>query len=86
MGAEPKVISYRSPWQNGVAEQWILSVRTELLKEYVAYYNYDRCHLSLDRNTPMGRNAQKKPSESAQVISLSKLGGLQHKYEWQKVA
>ena len=72
MGSEPTVISYRAPWQNGVAERWILSVRTELLNhviifneehlrrllmEYVEYYNHDRCHLSLDRNTPVGRNA-----------------------------
>lgn len=101
IGAVPKVISYRAPWPNGVAERWILSVRTELLKhviilseehlrrllkEYVDYYNHDRCHLSLDRNTPMGRNVHKKPSESSKVISLPKLGGLQHKYVWRKAA
>ncbi|MCP4752000.1 MAG: hypothetical protein GY866_13985 [Proteobacteria bacterium] len=26
-----------------------------LLKEYVAYYTLDRCHLSLDRDSPSGR-------------------------------
>ncbi len=101
LGVKPKIISYRSPWQNGVAERWILSVRTELLNhvivfseehlrrllaEYVEYYNHDRCHLSLDRNTPRGRNVQQKPSESAHVISLPKLGGLHHKYKWRKAA
>ena len=101
MGARPKIISYQSPWQNGVAERWILSVRTELLnhviifseehlrrllKEYVDYYNHDRCHLSLDRNSPMGRKVQWRPSESSKVLSLPKLGGLQHKYVWRKAA
>lgn len=31
MGVEPMVISYRAPWQNGVSERCIFSVRTELL-------------------------------------------------------
>jgi hypothetical protein len=57
-----------------------------LLNEYVAHYNHDCCHLSLDRNTPMGRKVQAKPSESAQVISLPRLGGLHHKYDWRKAA
>ena len=97
IGIQPKLISYQAPWQNGVAERWILSARYEmlnhvmvlnqghlrrLLKEYVKYYNNDRCHLTLDRNTPKGRVLQLKPSGAAKVISLSRLGGLQHKYEW----
>jgi transposase InsO family protein len=101
MGSKPKIISYHAPWQNGIAERWVLSARTELLnhviifseehlrrllQEYVAYYNHDRCHLSLDRNTPMGRHVVKKPSESSKVVSLPRLGGLHHKYEWRKAA
>ncbi|MEE8416380.1 MAG: integrase core domain-containing protein [Desulfobacterales bacterium] len=101
MGTEPKVISYRSPWQNGVAERWILSVRTELLnhviifsedhlrrllKKYVTYYNHDRCHLTLDRNTPLGRKVQSKPPESSNLISIPRVGGLHHKYVWRKAA
>ena len=50
--------AWRSPWQNGVAERWVSSVRAELLNhvvvfneahlrrllaDYVAYYNRDRC-------------------------------------------
>ena len=98
---EPKVISYKAPWQNGIAERWILSARMDLLnhmiilseehlrqvlKKYINYYNNDRCHLSLDRNTPKGREVQYKPSASAKVIFIPRLSGLQHKYEWQKAA
>ncbi len=98
---KPKVTSYRSPWQNGVAERYILSARDELLhhvvifteeqlwhqmKEYIEYYNSDRCHLSVGRDSPNGREAQMKPSESAKVVSLPRLGGLHHKYEWRDAA
>lgn len=101
MDIEPKVISYKAPWQNGVAERWILSARVDLinhiivlseehlrqlLKKYINYYNNDRCHLSLARNTPKGRSVQHKPSASSKIIPIPGLGGLQHKYEWQKAA
>ena len=63
MHIEPKVTSYKAPWQNGIAERWILSARDDLLnhmivlsqehlrrilREYVTYYNNDRCHLTLN--------------------------------------
>lgn len=71
-GIQPKRISRRSPWQNGVAERWVGSVRRELLdhvvvfgrrhlhellSEYVDYYHDDRPHLSLDKETPSGRDS-----------------------------
>ena len=55
-GTQPVRISYRCPWQNGVAERWIGSCRQEmldhvivfgeehlrsLLRDYVAYHNED---------------------------------------------
>ena len=101
LGIKPKVTSYKSPWQNGIAERWILSARCDvlnrvivlneghlyrLLKEYADYYNNDRCHLSLARDSPSGRTAQVKPSKDNRVISLPRLGGLQHRYEWSKAA
>ncbi|MGA1840950.1 MAG: integrase core domain-containing protein [bacterium] len=101
MNIKPKLISYQSPWQNGVAERWIPSAIDDLLnhiivfseehlrrtlREYVKYYNNDRCHLTLNRNTPRGRAVQQKPSEAAKVIPVPRLGGLHHKYEWQKAA
>ena len=98
---KPKVTSYKSPWQNGIAERFILSARTDLLnqvivfnedhlrrlmREYVDYYNKDRCLLSLERDSPLGREPQKKTSKSAKVISIPKIGGIQHRYEWKEVA
>ena len=99
MSIEPKLISYQASWQNGVAERWILSARNDMLnhililneehlrrtlREYVKYYNNDRCHLTLDRNTPKGRAILHKPSETAKMIPIPRLGGLYHKYGWQE--
>ena len=35
LGLRPTRTAYRSPWQNGVAERWIGSVRRELLDQVV---------------------------------------------------
>ena len=35
MDIEPKVISYKAPWQNGIAERWILSARMDLLNHMI---------------------------------------------------
>ena len=101
MAIKPKQTAYRSPWQNGVCERWILSVRSEclnhviifnarhlrrLLKEYVEYYNADRCHLALNKDSPVGRTVQVKPAGSAKVVAIPKVGGLQHKYVWRNAA
>ncbi len=89
--------AWRSPWQNGVAERWISSVRAELLThvvvlnedhlrrllaEYVAYYNRDRCHLALDKDAPEPREVQRRPTASAKVVALPRVGGIHHRYEW----
>ena len=59
MGVKLVRTAFRSPWQNGVAERWVLSVRQDLLnhvivigerhlgrllRDYVRYYHEDRCH------------------------------------------
>ena len=76
LGIEPKRTSFRSPWQNGVAERWIGNCRREvldhvivlnerhmrrLMKEYVGYYHDDRTHLALSKGTPTGRESEKNP-------------------------
>jgi putative transposase len=95
MGSQPIRTAFRSPWQNGIAERWVGSVRRDLLdhvivlnrkhlrrllKEYVRYYHEDRTHLGLGKDTPGGRVAASMPSSGHKVISLPRLGGLHHRY------
>jgi transposase InsO family protein len=100
-GIEPIVTSYRSPWQNGIAERFVKSIRDELLnhvivfseahlkrmmKEYVTFYNKDRCHQACDRDSPEGRAISRKSGKNSKLIALPKLGGLQHVYKWEDAA
>ena len=70
MGLQPVRTAFRSPWQNGVAERWVGSVRRDLLdhvivldrrhlgrllNEYIRYYHEDRTHLGLGKDCPDGR-------------------------------
>jgi transposase InsO family protein len=92
-GTEPVRTSFRSPWQNGIAERWVGSVRRDLLdhvivlnrrhlrrllKEYVHYYHEDRTHLGLGKDTPAGRVTA--PPSANKIISMPRLGGLHHRY------
>jgi transposase InsO family protein len=94
-GSQPLRTAFRSPWQNGVAERWVGSVRRDLLdhvillnerhlrrllNEYIRYYHADRTHLGLGKDTPVGRIAESTPASQNQVISLPRLGGLHHRY------
>ena len=86
-------IAPRSPWQNGFAERWVGTARREIidhvialgehhlrriLREYVAYYNADRPHMSLDGDAPMRRDVQ--PPSTGRVVAIPRLGGLHHRY------
>jgi putative transposase len=92
---EPARTAFRSPWQNGVAERWVGSLRRELLdhvivlnqrhlrsllKNYILYYHEDRTHLGLGKDTPGGRVAALAPPRESKIISLPRLGGLHHRY------
>jgi putative transposase len=94
-GTKPTRTAFRSPWQNGVAERWIGSVRRDLLdhvivlnqthlkrllKEYVCYYHEDRTHLGLWKDTPGGRVTASVAPRENKIISLPRLGGLHHRY------
>jgi transposase InsO family protein len=100
-GIEPVRTSFRSPWQNGTAERWIGSVRKELLnhviilnqrhlhnllEEYVEYYNNDRTHYALEKETSMKRPIMKKPPGNSKIVALPRVGGLHHKYVWKDAA
>jgi transposase InsO family protein len=100
LGIEPKRTAYRSPWQNGVAERWVGTVRRELLdhvividerhlwrllRQYVDYYNEDRVHTCL-RDSPTGRETEKRQSTDSKIVGLSRVGGLHHRYAWREAA
>ena len=95
-GIKPKRTSFRSPWQNGVAERWIGNCRRDLLdhvivlnerhmkrlmSEYVRYYHDDRTHLALDKGTPDGREAVSRSDGQSRIIAMLRLGGLHHRYD-----
>jgi putative transposase len=84
----------RSPWQNGVIERFIGSVRREcldhviiltaaglqrLLTRYVEYYERSRTHLALDKDTPDSRPIS--TSAAGRIIAIPQVGGLHHRYE-----
>ena len=80
-----------SPWQNGYAERLIGSIRRECLDHmiilgrehlcrvllaYADYYNNDRTHLALDKDTPKWRAVE----TDGVIVSRPILGGLHHRY------
>jgi transposase InsO family protein len=93
LGVRQVRTSPRSPWQNGYAERWIGTLRRELLdhaivlgerhmlrlfRQYVAYYNEDRPHMSLGRDVPLSRAVQ--PPSRGTVVALPRVGGLHRRY------
>lgn len=91
MGIRDHPVTPRSPWENGHVERLIGSIRREcldhvvvfgeahlrrILKAYAAYYNRVRTHLSLDKDAPNCRPAQR----IGNVVALPILGGLHHQY------
>ena len=99
-GTEPVRTAYRSPWQNGIAERWVGTCRRELLdhvivlnerhlhrrlREYVAYHNAERVHTRL-RDAPHRRPLEPRPSPSAEVLGLPRVGGLHHRYVGREAA
>jgi transposase InsO family protein len=96
VGIQPKRTSFRSPWQNGVAERWVGNCRRDLLdhaivlnerhlkrlmSEYVQYYHEDRTHLALAKRTPTGREAASNSEVGSKIIAMPRLGGLHHRYD-----
>ena len=101
LAISPVRTSFRSPWQNGVAERFIGTLRRELLHhvivlgerhlrglidDYVAYYNRDRTHLAAGKEAPEGRSVEPPPAPGATVVSLPRVGGLHRRYLWRRAA
>jgi transposase InsO family protein len=91
MGIRDKPTAPASPWQNGIVERLIGSIRREcvdhiivlgevhlhrILKSYARYYNETRTHLALGKDAPVSRPVQR----TGVVRSLAILGGLHHHY------
>jgi transposase InsO family protein len=91
MGIRDRPISPRSPWQNTYAERLIGTLRRDcldhvlifgarhlrrVLAAYSAYYNEARTHLSLDKDAPFGRPAQR----DGVIVTTPILSGLHHTY------
>jgi transposase InsO family protein len=95
-GIQPMRTSFRSPWQNGVAERWVGNCRRDLLdhvialnerhlkrlmSKYVRYHHDDRTHLALGKGTPASRATVSNSDASSRVIAMPRMGGLHHRYD-----
>jgi transposase InsO family protein len=91
LGMEPLLTAYRAPWQNGYAERLIGSIRREcldhvivfneshlrgILQEYVRYYNAQRTHLGIGKDSPEPRVVQ----ADGGIEKMPVVGGLHHFY------
>lgn len=100
-GIQAARTSIRSPWQNGIAERWVGSIRRELLdhviplnaahllrlsQAYIRYYHEDRTHIGLKKQTPGGRMIELRPCAASLVVASPRIGGLHHRYTWSEAA
>jgi putative transposase len=100
-GAKSVRTAYRSPWQNGICERFCLTLRSDLLNhvvvfneaharrliaDFLVYYHEDRCHLSLDKDSPEPRPIQGRPHGDAKVVAFPRVGGIHDRYEWRDAA
>lgn len=93
LGMKEKVISARSPWQNGYCERVVGTIKREclnhtiifsesharrVLKKYFEYYHDDRTHLGLEKETPGHRVVESVGL--GPVKRELKVGGLHSRY------
>lgn len=91
LGLDDRPTKPASPWQNGHVERLIGSIRREcldhvivfsaahlrrLMAAYADYYNNDRPHLALAKETPLGRPIERR----GHVVSSARVGGLHRRY------
>src|SRR5476651_394844 len=91
MGIRDRPISPGSPWQNGIAERLIGTLRRDcldqmvifgeahlrrILSAYAPYYNQARTHLALQKDAPLHRAVQR----SGAIVAIPVLAGLHHQY------
>ena len=93
MGIQEKVITARSPWQNGYCERIVGTLKREcpnhvivfneqharqILRRYLEYYHGSRTHLGLGKDTPDGRVVE--PPQLGPVQRRAMVGGLHSRY------
>jgi len=91
LGMEPILTAYRSPWQNGHCERLIGSIRREcldhliimneshlrrILQSYFRYYNTQRTHLGINKDSPEPRHVQ----ADGEIDKVAVANGLHHFY------
>src|SRR5262245_52445053 len=91
MGIRDRPITPASPWQNGIAERLIGTLRREcldqlvivgeahlrrILSAYATYYNQTRPHLALHKDAPLKRVVQRV----GDIVAIPVLAGLHHQY------
>ena len=85
----------RAPRANAIAERWVRTVRSEcldhllvfgrrhleqILRGYVAHFNAERPHRSLDLAPPAGADETRGSPPCSSVVRRDVLGGLIHEY------
>ena len=101
MGTKPARTAFQAPWQNPIAERLVGTLRRDLLdhvvvfgahhlcrlmSEFIGYYHGDRTHLGLDKDCPITRPVTPRPEGDVELVSLPRVGGIHHRYEWRKRA
>ncbi|WP_425460572.1 transposase [Leptospira ilyithenensis] len=102
LGIKHKKTAVRCPWQNGYAERFVKTCKEEFLdyfiplneyhlqvklEEFIRFYNHNRTHLALQKDTPVSSPIQHKPRDGDYKLhSHPVLGGLYHTYSWKKAA
>jgi transposase InsO family protein len=91
LGMYPILTAYRSPWQNGYCERLIGSIRREcldhliimnesqlraILQSYIRYYNTQRTHLGINKDSPEPRQVQ----TDGEIDKVAVVNGLHHFY------
>jgi transposase InsO family protein len=89
-----KQTSFRSPWQNGICERTIGTIRRELLNhimplsqnhlavllsQFKDYFNNDRTHRTLKKDAPVTRVDNQTSGD--EIIIVPRVGGLHHRYQ-----
>jgi hypothetical protein len=57
-----------------------------LVREYIRYYHEDRIHDALNKDTPEQRPVQPRKTARSQIVAISRVGGLHHRYTWNAVS